>query len=180
VTAGGLRACDVLAAADSLERQLRPTVDADWSQQAWHLTWAVWEVVDHLADVCGYYAIHLGAGSPDRLLVDVRPYLHASNDQRLDVVIATSRLLAAIIDSADHDTKGWHFDRPTDAEGFAGLACNELLVHGWDITESLDLSWEADETLCARVLDSTFPAVRTRNGSWPTLLSANGRNSRRM
>lgn len=121
----------VIQAADSLVAQLRPAVDNDWSTRAGALTWSVREVIDHLVDVCGFNSIHLAARSPKRLPVDVRPHLAASNDQRLDTLAATARVLVSTDVVAEDGATGWHFTGPTDASGFAHLACNELLVHGW-------------------------------------------------
>jgi uncharacterized protein (TIGR03083 family) len=165
----------VAAAAESLERQLRPAVDQDWSVQAGDLIWTVRDVVDHLADVCGFYSLHLGAQSPDRLRVDVRPHPAASNAERLAVAAAATRLLTATIRAAPPRATGWHFGGPADATGFASLACNELLVHGWDIARGLGLPWETDDELCGRVLSRTFPAVPVSDIAWPALASANGR-----
>ena len=166
----------VVQAADSLVAQLRPAVDNDWSTRAGALTWSVREVIDHLVDVCGFYSIHLAARSPKRLPVDVRPHLAASNDQRLDTLAATARLLASTVVVAEDGATGWHFTGPTDASGFAHLACNELLVHGWDAAQGLALPWQVDEDLCERTLRRTFSAASDSPEPWLTLLSVNGRD----
>lgn len=170
-----LNACDVVDTADSLVRQLRPAAKRDWSDPAGKLSWTVRDVIDHLVDVAGFYSIHLAAGSAARLRVDVRPHPTATNDQRLDAVAASHRLLAVTIDAADARTTAWHLAGRTDATGFAGLACNELLVHGWDAAQGLRLPWHADEELCRQVLTQRFPAVTPHGSHWPTLLAANGR-----
>jgi len=100
---------DLLVAAGWVEQLLRPLVTAEWSVPAGELEWSVRQVVDHLVDVCGFYAIHLAAQSDRRLRVDVTPHPQAGNDERLDVLAATGRLLAVTISAADPTATGWHF-----------------------------------------------------------------------
>ena len=45
-------------------------------------------------------------------------------------------------------------DRPS---GFAALGVNETLVHTYDITQGLGISWLPPESLCAAVLARLFP-----------------------
>ena len=45
----------------------------------------------------------------------------------------------------------------TDAGGFAALGVNETLVHTYDITQGLGISWLTPESLCAAMLGPTVP-----------------------
>jgi hypothetical protein len=167
---------DVLVAAGWVEQLLRPLVTAEWSVPAGELEWSVRQVVDYLVDVCGFYAIHLAAQSDRRLRVDVTPHPQAGNDERLDVLAATGRLLAVTISAADPTATGWHFMGLTNASGFAGLACNELLVHGWDAARGLGIEFSGDDRVSARVLHRIYPEVEYGNTPWAALLAANGRH----
>ena len=95
---------------------------------------------------------------------------------QLDTLAATARLLASTVVVAEDGATGWHFTGPTDASGFANLACNELLVHGWDAAQGLALPWQVDEDLCERTLRRTFSAASDSPEPWLTLLSVNGRD----
>jgi len=111
---------DVLSEARWVEQLLRPLVIADWSVPAGELEWSVREVVDHLVDVCGFYAIHLAAQSASRLRVDVTTHAQAGNGERLDIVVAIIQLLDDTIGAAGPDAAGWHFSGLTDASGLLG------------------------------------------------------------
>ena len=60
----------------------------------------------------------------------------------------------------------------TNASGFAGLACNELLVHGWDASRGLGIEFSGYDRVSARVLHRIYPEVEYGNTPWAALLSS--------
>jgi hypothetical protein len=147
----------------------------EWSARAGELTWSVAEVVAHLADVCGFYAVHLAVQSTSRLRFDVRLHSEASVPERLATVNALASHLAQIIDSAPADARGWHQWGMADRAGFAAMACDELLVHGGDIALGWTQPYEPDADLCRRVLARLFPWAPETAHPWDALQWANGR-----
>ncbi|MBA2389909.1 MAG: hypothetical protein H0V67_06590 [Geodermatophilaceae bacterium] len=61
------------------------------------------------------------------------------------------------------------------SSGFAGSACDEILVHTADAVGGLGLAFEPGTALVEGVLDRLFPEAPTDFDPWQTLLWANGR-----
>jgi hypothetical protein len=74
----------------------------------------------------------------------------------LQVVVACGRLLSSALAAVGPDARAWHWGA-TDPGGFAALGVNETLVHTYDITQGLGISWLPPESLCALVLARLFP-----------------------
>ena len=87
------------------------------------------------------------------------------------------RTLAAGIDTAAPDMRGFHPFGSPDPAGFAAMACDELLVHGDDAIRGLGMPNTADRRLAAAVLARLFPwhALGPDDDPWELLLWANGR-----
>ena len=84
--------------------------------------------------------------------------IHADAQPRdvLQVVSACGRLLSRALAAAGPDVRAWHWGA-TDPSGFAALGVTETLVHTFDITQGLGISWLPPESLCAGVLARLFP-----------------------
>ena len=113
-------------------------------------------------------------------LVTTGPLSSASAPTRptaglLASLLTAARTCAASIDAAPPDTRGFHPAGAADPEGFATMACDELLVHGRDAAIGLGLPFSPDPDLAARVVARLFPWHRASEDPWPTLLWANGR-----
>jgi hypothetical protein len=156
---------------------LAANADGDWSARAGELTWTAAEVVAHLADVCGFYAVHLAVGSHRRLRFDVTLHPTASAPDRVATLDALAATLAQVIDSAPPNARAWHHWGMADPCGFAAMACDELLVHGRDIADGLAQPFQPDQDLCARVLARLFPWAPKTADPWQTLRWANGRTA---
>lgn len=86
-----------------------------------------------------------------------------------------ARVCAASLDAAPSDVRGFHPAGSPDAAGFAGMACDELLVHADDAARGLGLTFSPNAALAARVLARLFPWHEAGGDPWQTLLWANGR-----
>ncbi|MGH9110829.1 MAG: maleylpyruvate isomerase family mycothiol-dependent enzyme [Acidimicrobiales bacterium] len=146
-----------------------------WSAQAGELDWTIAEVLAHLADVCGFYAVHLAVRSPRRLRFDVTLHASANPADQVTTVAALAEHLARTIAAAPLDARAWHHDGMADTAGFAAMATDELLVHAADIAEPLGIAFQPEPDICRRVLARLFPWAPSRSGAWATLLWANGR-----
>lgn len=166
---------DVRRAAATLRGLLTSNAAGDWPTRAGELTWSVTDVVAHLADVCGFYAIHLALRSPRRLRFDVLLHPTATVTDRVATVDALTMHLAQIIETAPADARAWHRWGMADTAGFAAMACDELLVHGGDIAAGWAHPFDPDRDLCARVLARLFPWAPHTADPWDALGWANGR-----
>ena len=53
--------------------------------------------------------------------------------------------------------RGFHPAGPADPSGFAGMACDEILVHTYDAGTGLEESFSLDPRLARRLLRRLFP-----------------------
>ena len=161
-----------------------------WDEQAGRLAWTRWETAEHLADDLFVYAATLAApsypadlpfettrrrvGAPDELVHSKR----AAGPQGIAAVIGSaSNLLIAIAEATPPHVTADHVYGRTGAEGFAAMACVEVIVHGHDIFSGTEVEWAPDEALCSRTVARLFPDVAgtLTAGSYSELLWATGR-----
>ncbi len=166
---------DVLVAAELVEETLEAHLKADWSAPVPGLDFTVASVVAHIACAMVWYSLDLWIGREDAAFeVTVRP--DAPNGRLLTSVTAGSRALAAGIDASPADARGFHPFGSPDPDGFAAMACDELLVHGDDAARGLGADFNPDRELAAAVLRRLFPWHDAGDDDpWEVLLWANGR-----
>jgi hypothetical protein len=167
---------DVRAAAASCRRLLEPSLGADWSIAVPGLDFTVASVVAHAAESPLWYSVDMWSGR-ENAAFEVKVIPTSGNESLLASLLAASAALAAGIDVAPPDTRGFHPFGSPDPSGFAAMACDELLVHGDDAARGLGLSFDADSSLAAEILDRLFPWHRlgADDDPWRVLLWANGR-----
>jgi hypothetical protein len=168
---------DVLAAADAVLALLRPAAGRDWSVPVPGLDFTVASVLAHAAEAPIWYAVDLWEGPTDDAAYEVSVRPDAGNGRLLNSLVAASAVCAASVDAAPPSSRGFHPCGAADPEGFAAMACDELLVHGDDAARGLGLTFVTDGDLAERVLCRLFPwHVRDRpDDPWSALLWANGR-----
>jgi hypothetical protein len=96
----------------------------------------------------------------------------------LEFAVTGGRILAAAVRTATPHVRAYHPTGIANPEGFAGMGCVEILLHGEDIARGLGLSLGPPRDLCSRVLARMFPhasADLTDVDSWTALLWATGR-----
>ncbi len=167
---------DVLAAADLVGAALEPALAADWSVPVPGLEFTVAGVVAHAANAALWYSVDLWSGRTDAAF-EVKVRADASNEALLTSVRAGSHLLAAGLDAAPADTRGFHPFGSPDPAGFAAMACDELLVHGDDAARGLGVAFGPEPRLASGVMARHFPwhALGPGDDAWQVLLWANGR-----
>ena len=156
-----LTADDLDAAVDVLAAALSPAVDQDWSVRAGVMELDCWHVSEHLGDSLLSYAGQLAA-QPDGRYVRFLAKADdgASPAEVLEFAVAGGRILAATIRSAQPDTRAYHPSGRADREGFVGMGCVEILIHGEDIANGLGRGLAPPIDLCERILARMFPHAR--------------------
>jgi hypothetical protein len=150
---------DVDQAVAEMVLVLTPYTSRDWQVPAGSLEWSCWSTAAHIAHDLVAYAAQVAAQPVSAYLrFDLVVHADAAPSDVLEVVIASGGLLSTALAAAGPDARAWHWGA-TDPSGFAALGVNETLVHTFDITRGLGISWLPPETLCARVLARLFPAA---------------------
>ena len=167
---------DVLTAAEACEELLEPALGEDWSAPVPELEFTVASVVAHMAQATLWYSVGLWSGR-ERAAFEVKVLADMPPERLLTSLTAASRALAAGVDAAPADTRGFHFFGSPDPEGFAAMACDELLVHGDDAARGLGRTFDPDRRLASGVLARLFPwhVIDPGDDPWDVLLWANGR-----
>jgi uncharacterized protein (TIGR03083 family) len=167
---------DVRAAGASVVELLTPVIDsADWERTAGVLEWTCRHALAHLVDCTYWYAGNLvrrstsSVGSPD-VVGTVTPVA-----ELVDMITSAAELLALAVDNADDGARGWHPAGMADRSGFAAMGCDEMLVHAYDITSGLALTYDPPGAVVERTLRRLFPWVPTDADPWTALIWANGR-----
>ena len=101
----------------------------------------------------------------------------ASSCEVLEFAVTGARILAAAVRTAPPHVRAYHPTGIANPEGFAGMGCVEILLHGEDIARGLGLCLAPPRDLCSRVLARMFPhasADLTDVDSWTALLWVTG------
>lgn len=172
-----LGAQDVLDALRLSQQALIPHASADWTQRAGTLDWDCRRTLDHLADGQSAYAGRLATQAQETLPAMRNGNPGQSVEDLLRVVNAASHMVSRLIEALPPGARVHHAAGMADASGYAAMACTELLVHTYDITQGLGVAFEPPAELCARILARLFPWVTDIEDAWPTLCWASGRIS---
>jgi uncharacterized protein (TIGR03083 family) len=171
-----LGADDVTATRDRILAFLRPLSDRDWHEPIPDLEWDCEFTLRHAVNAQIIYGAHLASRSTRRLVRAVT--FDASLDVHglLDSLEAYSSALSAVLRDAPAEARGWHNSGMTDATGFAAIACDELLIHTWDIGRGLGESFALPGALAGRIVARIFPMwLPIEAASDDALLWCNGR-----
>lgn len=149
---------------------LGPATEADWSVPAGPLSWACRDTLDHISDALGFYCGQLAtraAGPRPRFRngdqVSSVPHL-------LDAVDSGAAMLAAIATATPSSVRAHHRMGRSDPEGFLAMACEEILVHAWDIGKGLGIEVRVPDDLACAVLHRLFPWAPTECSPWEAQL----------
>jgi hypothetical protein len=170
-----IRPDSVEAAAAAVVAVLRPGVDADWSVRAGDLEWSVDRTVTHMTGAVGKYALYLSSRSTRYIAVRVVPSEDATRQERLEAIEGCAAALAGVAGTAPQDAHGFHVTGMRSAGQFLAMACNELLVHIYDVTSGLGLPYQPPEELCRLVIETCFPGQHEQRPAWPFLVWLSGR-----
>lgn len=167
----------VQAAAAAVVAALQPGVDADWSVTAGELEWSVDRTIAHMTGAVGKYAFYLSSRSTRYVAVNVRPADDATRQERLEAIDACAAALAGVAATAPEDAVGFHVSGMRTAEQFLAMACEELIVHAYDVTCGLGLPFDPPEELCRLVIEHCYPGPAvSQRPVWPSLVWLSGRH----
>ena len=161
----------VLEVARVLRAAFTPHLHRDWSVRAGDLTWSCRATLLHAADC--WYAVELASQCRDWLPPMLAWRAGLTPEEGLAAHDAAAALLAAVMQGMPLAARGYH-GQPADAEGFAAMHCDEVLVHGYDIALGLGVAFAPPPDLVRRVRDRLFPWTPAGD-PWTTLLWCNGR-----
>jgi uncharacterized protein (TIGR03083 family) len=153
----GVDAGDVVAAHDLVLVFLTPLAGRDWAAPVPDLEWNCEETLRHMVRAQTIYAAHLSTRSTRRLSLSRELDAGLSIEALLDNLHAQISVLAAVIRDAPPEARGWHVSGMTDPGGYIAMACDELLVHTWDIGRGLGESFALPADLCGRIVPRLFP-----------------------
>jgi uncharacterized protein (TIGR03083 family) len=154
---GVIDAGDVVATRDLVLAFLTPLASRDWTAPVPDLEWNCEMTLRHMVRAQTIYAAHLASRAIRRLPMsrELRPDLGI--DALLDNLRAQISVLAAVIRDAPPEARSWHNSGMTDPTGYCALACDELLVHTWDIGRGLGEPFDLPAVVCGRVVARLFP-----------------------
>lgn len=159
---------------------LRGLSDRDWTVPVPGLELSVIEVVAHVAQVCLWYSIDFAAHGVDLPTVDQRVKTDVTPTDMIDTLETFASILTSVIAMEDPATRGFHPFGSADREGFAAMACDELLIHTDDAARGLGEVFAPPLALVAEVTGRLFPWVEVHTQGappdpWSQLRWANGR-----
>jgi hypothetical protein len=166
----------VEAAAAVVVAALQPGIEADWSVTAGDLKWSVDRTIAHMTGALGKYAIYLSSRSTRYVAVRVWPTEDATRQERLEAIEACAAALAGVAATAPEHAAGFHVTGMRSAQQFLAMACEELLIHAYDVTCGLGLPYEPPEELCRLVVEHCYPGqAMSKRPMWPFLVWLSGR-----
>jgi hypothetical protein len=170
---------DLDAALDCVATTLGPATGKDWTAFPGTGDWDCWHTAEHVGDCLLSYAAQLVVRPATRYVRFLAAAdKEASAAEVLEFAVAGGRILAATVRTAAPQVRAYHPTGMADPEGFAGMGCVEVLVHGADVARGLGPLLDPPRDLCARVLARMFPQVSTDLAEvdpWRALLWATGR-----
>jgi predicted DNA-binding transcriptional regulator YafY len=168
---------EVRRAADLLVEILAPLTDRDWSVTAGDLEWSARQTLEHVLEGLVFYARDLA--TPVLSLGEDELRLVAADGSSVASLIEGSAqaaaIVAVVVAGSPPDRRAFHPAGMADPEGFAAMACDEILVHTHDIARGFGVDLDPPDDLCAAVLARLFPWVSGDEPPWDLLLWANGR-----
>ena len=167
---------DVLAATETVAAMLEASAahTAGWDEHAGTIEWTCRRTLAHVADCATWYAANLARESTHSAEVgELAPTAAAS--VLVDALRSGGALLAAAVNAARPEQRGYHPFGIADRSGFSAMGCDEILVHGADIAAGLGIGYEPPADVCAHVVSRLFPWAPTDTDPWTTLQWANGR-----
>ena len=160
----------VLRAVGESDDVLGPAVDMVWTRQAAHVDWTVAKTVAHIAESLLWYATDMAAGPAELSSMDMTVPFDKSPAELLRTLRTFAVVLARVLDAAEPEDRGWHPFGLPDASGFAGSACDEIVIHTADAAARLGVDFAPSGDLAEAILRRMFPWAPTDTDPWQTLL----------
>ncbi|MEU3769989.1 hypothetical protein AB0E55_33430 [Amycolatopsis keratiniphila] len=169
---------DLDAAITSVVGELRQASGRDWSAAPGTGELNAWRTAEHLGDCLISYAGLLIArpSTPRFVCFESVADQAATPSEMLEFVTVAGGILGATLRTVAPDVRAYHPSGRADLEGFAGMGCVEVLVHGEDMARGLQVTLDPPRDVCSRVLARMFPEVDVADvDPWTALLWATDR-----
>ncbi|MBB5805368.1 hypothetical protein F4560_005136 [Saccharothrix ecbatanensis] len=166
---------DVTEVAELCGAFLEGAVDRDWTAVVPGMDWTVAKTIAHACDCLLWYATDITAGSVELSTWEAAVRPDSSPAELVRTLRAFASVLAAVVEATPEDALGWHPWGLADPAGFAGMGCDEMLVHTHDAARGLGLEFAMPPEFARKVLTRMFPEAPTDRDPVRTLLWANGR-----
>jgi hypothetical protein len=160
----------MLEAARVCRETLEQHVGRDWSVPAGPLDWSCRETLDHVSDALGSYCGKLALRAPEQLPAFRNGDPAASIAHLLHSISTGAAMLAAITRATPADARAFHRMGMSDAEGFLAMACEEMLIHTWDICQGFDEEFTAPDEIAQAVVARIFPWAPADCTAWQAQL----------
>ncbi|ACZ86151.1 maleylpyruvate isomerase N-terminal domain-containing protein [Streptosporangium roseum] len=165
----------VLQTAAECRSFLESGSDRDWEKGIPGMEWTVAQAVAHISDTLLWYATDFAAGQRELSTMDLRVRPESSPADLAATLGTFATVVARVVQGAPAGARGWHPYGMADASGFAGMSCDELLMHTYDASLGLELPFTPSAELSEATLRRLFPWAPHGADPWRTLLWANGR-----
>lgn len=168
---------DIRTSTENVLQAFRHVPGELWRQDSEGLEWSRHYTLHHCVQVYSYLSCLLANGAS----ITSSPPRFQITDQRLEtedlfrLLPMMGEVLIRVAEASPSTTRGWHGWGSPDPEGYLAQACNEILLHGSDITRGLDIPVLPSEELCERVLNRLYPWAPLGTPRWATMLWVSGR-----
>ncbi|MEU0093786.1 hypothetical protein [Kribbella sp. NPDC006257] len=154
-------------------------VERDWAGPAGRLEWSCAVTVEHVGQALMHWASQLAVRADTRY-VRWRSQVQegAPPEGMIDFLEAGGRILALVARATPPDVRAFHPWGIADADGFAGMGCLEVLLHGKDLADGLGLAYEPPYEVCQKVFQRMFAQHADQAAGadpWAALQWASGR-----
>jgi hypothetical protein len=140
--------------------------------------WSPRRTLDHLVDALLLYSAYVATRATDRITPPRNGDTEATPVELLSALHSSSSILVALLQVMPDDARAFHPSGRADRTGWIGMACTELLVHGFDIATAAQGGTPApDDRLARTVVARVLPWTPREGSGWEQLLWATGRAS---
>jgi Mycothiol maleylpyruvate isomerase N-terminal domain len=140
--------------------------------------WAPRRTLDHLVDAVLLYSAYIATRAQDRITPPRNGDLDATPDALLSALRSGATILESLLLAMPDGTRAFHPSGRADRTGWIGMACTELLVHGYDIAVATGLRVDSrpdTDELASAVVERVLPWTSPEGNGWERLLWATGR-----
>ncbi len=168
---------DVRRAAEWVVDTSSQMKDERWTISALD-AWSPRRTLDHLVDAMLLYCGYVATRATERITPLRNGDLQAAPINLLSALRSASSMLVALLHAMPEDARAFHPSGSADRTGWIGMACTELLVHGYDIAIATDVPIAPpDDRLARAVVERVLPWAPSEGTGWSQLLWATGRAS---
>ncbi|NEA65797.1 maleylpyruvate isomerase N-terminal domain-containing protein [Streptomyces sp. SID12488] len=166
----------VRTAAEDTTSALEKGAHQDWRGNAGDLDWNCRETLSHIAlGVVGYAGLLIARPTDRYITLFSSIDGNAPAPAALEGIRIAGTLLAGTVRDTPPEARAWHPYGHSDAAGFAAMGVLELVVHGRDIAQALDVEYTPSDELAAPVVERLFPDAPAGHNPAQTLLWCTGR-----